>query len=90
MVVGEAVGLFGFIDGFFEVSFFFEEETLVGAAEAGDVIGREATALEADLIDGSDAGGISVCDGERRNVLHHFGESTDDGVCTNSAELVHS
>ena len=75
-------GLFGgadFFDGLGEVKGFVGEE-FVDAAEGFDVVLLKAAALEADVVDAAQDGGVAIGDEEGRDVLHDLGAAADDRV----------
>lgn len=63
-------------------------EEAVGFAEGADFLRGETAALEADLIDAANLGGVAIGDHEGRDVLHDLGAAAEDGVFADAAELV--
>lgn len=71
-----------------EVDVFLEEEFFVSGFEGFDVLLGEAPALQADDVEATDAGRISIYDGVWWDILNHFCEAADDGMAADAAELV--
>ena len=65
-------------------------EQAVGLTELASVLGYEATALESDLIDSTDFGGVAIRNHVGRDVLNDFRAASDDRVLSQAAELMHS
>ena len=65
-------------------------EQAVGLAERASVLGYEATALESDLIDSTDLGGVAIRNHVGRDILNNFRAASDDRVLSETAELMHS
>ena len=65
-------------------------EQAVGLTECASVLGYEATALESDLIDSTDLGGVTIRNHIGRNVLNNFRAASDDRMLSQAAELMHS
>lgn len=74
--------------GFGEVDVLFEEELFVCGAECANVLIGEASALQSDLVNAADGGGIAIHDGEGRDVLHDFGDPPGDGMGSDAAKLM--
>jgi len=78
-----------FFAGLFDVEIRAVEET-VGLTECASVLGYEATALESDLIDSTDLGGVTIRNHVGRDVLNNFRAASDDRMLSQAAELMHS
>ena len=65
-------------------------EQAVGLTECASVLGYEATALESDLIDSTDFGGVAIRNHVGRDILNNFRAASDDRVLSETAELMHS
>jgi hypothetical protein len=78
-----------FFAGLFDVEIRAVEET-VGLTECASVLGYEATALESDLIDSTDFGGVAIRNHVGRDILNNFRATSDDRVLSETAELMHS
>ena len=78
-----------FFAGLFDVEIRAVEET-VGLTECASVLGYEATALESDLIDSTDLGGVAIRNHVGRDILNNFRAASDDRVLSETAELMHS
>lgn len=68
-----------FFAGLFDVEIRAVEET-VGLTECASVLGYEATALESDLIDSTDLGGVAIRNHVGRDILNNFRAASDDRV----------
>ncbi len=65
-------------------------EQAVGFAECAGVLGDKSTALEADLIDATDLGGVAISNHVGRDVLNDFCAASDDRMLSQAAELMNS
>jgi hypothetical protein len=65
-------------------------EQAVGLTECASVLSYEATALESDLIDSTDLGGVAIRNHVGRDVLNDFCAASDDRMLSQAAELMHS
>ena len=65
-------------------------EQAVGLTECASVLSYEATALESDLIDSTDFGGVAIRNHVGRDILNNFRAASDDRVLSETAELMHS
>ena len=68
-----------FFAGLFDVEIRAVEQA-VGLTECASVLGYEATALESDLIDSTDFGGVAIRNHVGRDVLNDFRATSDDRV----------
>ena len=66
-----------FFAGLFHVEIRAVEQA-VGLTECASVLGYEATALESDLIDSTDLGGVAIRNHVGRDVLNDFRAAPDD------------
>ena len=71
-----------------EIESFFKKERLIGGFECPDIFRSKAAALQSDQVEATNLGGVSICDGERGNILDDFGATSDHGVGTDPAELM--
>ena len=78
-----------FFAGLFDVEIRAVEQA-VGLTECASVLGYEATALESDLIDSTDLGGVTIRNHVGRDVLNNFRAASDDRMLSQAAELMHS
>ncbi len=78
-----------FFAGLFDVEIRAVEQS-VGLTECAGVLGYEATALESDLIDSTDLGGVAIRNHVGRHVLNDFRAASDDRMLSQAAELMHS
>ena len=78
-----------FFAGLFDVKIRAVEQA-VGLTECASVLSYEATALESDLIDSTDFGGVAIRNHVGRDVLNNFRAASDDRVLSQAAELMHS
>ena len=76
------------VEGAGEVVFLFEEDLLVKGFEGSEVVFGEAPALQSDLVDAADAGGVAIDNGEGRDVLDNFRDAAGDAVGADATELV--
>ncbi len=75
-------------EGAREVGFFFEEDLFVEGFEGAEILFAEAPALQTDLVNAADAGGVAIDNGEGRDVLDNLGDAAGDAVGADAAELV--
>jgi len=78
-----------FYAGLFDVEIRAVEQA-VGLTKCASVLGYETTALESDLIDSTDLGGVTIRNHVGRNVLNNFRAASDDRMLSQAAELMHS
>lgn len=78
-----------FFAGLFDVEIRAVEQS-IGLTECASVLGYEATALESDLIDSTDFGGVAIRNHVGRDILNNFRAASDDRVLSETAELMHS
>lgn len=68
----------------------FAEESAIGELDRLPRFIGEAATLQANFVDGTGAGRVSVCDHVGRNILNDLGEPAGDGVSSDSAELMNA
>ena len=78
-----------FFAGLFDVEVRAVEQA-VGLTECASILGYEAAALESDLIDSTDLGGVAISNHVGRDVLNDFCAASDDRMLSQAAELMHS
>ena len=65
-------------------------EQAIGFTQSANLLRLESTAFEANLIDASDFCRVSIGNHKWGNVLNDLGAASEDGMATDSAELVDS